>query len=64
TNKKVEAEPETLAHLIQLSSHKRNAALQEIKAMEKAGIPVPTVAEFSTRPIATEISVLEEVKVE
>jgi len=61
--KEIETEPETLAHLIQLSAHKRNAALQEIKAMEKAGIPVPTGAEFSIKPIATEISVLEEVEV-
>lgn len=63
TTKKIEAEPETLAHLIQLSAHKRNAALQEIKAMKEAGIPVLTAAEFSTKPIATEISMLEEVKV-
>ena len=63
TTKKIEAEPETLAHLIQLAAHKRNAALQEIKAMKEAGIPVLTAAEFSTKPIATEISMLEEVKV-
>ena len=61
--KKIETEPEALAHLIQLAAHKRNTALQEIKAMKEAGIPVPTSAEFYTRPIATEISMLEEVKV-
>lgn len=63
TTKRIEAEPETLAHLIELSAHKRDTALQEIKAMKKAGIPVPTGAELSTRPIATEINMLEEVKV-
>lgn len=63
TTKKIEAEPETLAHLIQLSSHKRSAALQEIKAMKKADILVPTAVEFAYKTIATEISILEEVKV-
>jgi coenzyme F420 hydrogenase subunit beta len=63
TTKKIETEPETLAHLIQLAAHKRNAALQEITAMKKAGIPVPTAVEFVYKTIATEISMLEEVKV-
>lgn len=63
TTKKIEAEPETLAHLIQLSAHKRNTALQEIKAMKKAGVPVPTAVEFVYKTIATEISILKEVKV-
>lgn len=63
TTKKIETEPETLVHLIQLSSHKRNAALQEIEAMKKAGIPIPTAAELSTRPKAIEISMLTGVKV-
>ena len=63
TTKKIEAEPETLAHLIQLSAHKRNAASQEIMAMRKAGVPVPTAVEFVYKTIATEISMLEEVKV-
>jgi len=63
TTKKIETEPETLAHLIQLAAHKRNAALQEIKDMKKAGIPVPTAVEFVYKTIATEISMLEEVKV-
>ena len=62
TTKNIKAEPETLAHLIQLSSHKRNAALQEIKAMKKADIPVPTAVEFFYKTIATEISILKEVK--
>lgn len=63
TTKDVEDEPETLAHLIQLSALKRNNALEEIKTMKKKGIPVPTAAEFSTRPTTSEISILEEVKV-
>ena len=63
TTKKIEAEPETLAHLIQLSAHKRNAALQEIKAMRKAGVPVPPAAGFYTMPKTAEISMLEEAKV-
>ncbi len=61
--KKIKTEPEALAHLIQLSAHKREAALQEIKAMKKAGILVPTSAELSTRPARNEVSMLEEVKV-
>ncbi len=64
TTKEIEAEPETLAHLIQLSTHKRNSALQEIKAMKKKGLPVPTAAESSVRPTAIEISMLKEMKVE
>jgi coenzyme F420 hydrogenase subunit beta len=63
TTKKIETEPETLAHLIQLAAHKRNAALQEIKSMKKAGIPVPTAVEFVYKTIATEISILEGLKV-
>jgi coenzyme F420 hydrogenase subunit beta len=63
TTKKIEAEPETLAHLIQLAAHKRSAALQEIKAMKKAGVPVTTAVEFVHKTTATEISILEEVKV-
>ena len=63
TTKKIEAEPETLAHLIQLSAHKRTAALQEIEAVKKAGIPVLSAAVISIEPIATEISMLEEAKV-
>ena len=63
TTKKIEAEPETLAHLIQLAAHKRNAALQEIKAMKKAGVPVPTAVEFIHKTIATEISILDEMEV-
>ncbi len=63
TTKKIEVEPETLAHLIQLSAHKRDAALQEIEAMKKAGVPVPTAVEFFYKTIATEISILEEVRV-
>ena len=59
----IKAEPEALAHLIQLSSHKRNAALQEIEAMKKIGVSVPTGAEFSVRPRAAELSLLEEMKV-
>jgi len=62
--KKIKAEPETLAHLIQLSAHKKEVASQEIKAMKKAGIPVPTVAELSTRPVRDEVSMLKEVRVQ
>jgi coenzyme F420 hydrogenase subunit beta len=61
--KKIKAEPEAFAHLIQLSAHKRETALQEIRAMKKAGIPIPPAAELSTRPVRSETSMLEEVKV-
>ncbi len=64
TIKEIEAEPETLAHLIQLSTHKRNSALQEIKDMKKKDLPIPTAAEFSIKPTAIEISMLKEMKVE
>ena len=63
TTKKIETKPETLAHLIQLSAHKRNAALQEIEAMKKADIPVPTAVEFVYKTISTEIGILGELKV-
>jgi coenzyme F420 hydrogenase subunit beta len=63
STRELKAEPESLAHLIHLASHKRAAALQEIKAMKKSGVPVPTAAEFSTSPIANEIDTLKEVKV-
>jgi coenzyme F420 hydrogenase subunit beta len=61
--KNVEAEPESFAHLIQLSSRKEKSALQEIASMRKAGAVVPTAAEVSERPRAAEISMLMEVKV-
>ena len=63
TTKKIETEPETLAHLLQLSAHKRNAALHEIEAMKKAGIPVPTAVEFLYKTMTTEIKMLDDVKV-
>jgi len=62
--KEIKTEPEAFAHLIQLSSHKRTSALKEIEAMRKAGLSVPSGAELSTRPMAAETSVLEELKVE
>jgi len=43
--------------------YKRDAALQEIEAMRKAGVPVPTSAEFLYKTGATETSILEELKV-
>lgn len=62
--KNVEEEPQTLAHLIQLSAHKRNSALQEMKTMRERGIYVPAAAELFVRPRPSEISLLEGVKVE
>jgi coenzyme F420 hydrogenase subunit beta len=62
TTKKIETEPEALAHLLQLATYKRNAASQEIEAMKKLGVPVPTGVEFFSTA-TTEISMLEEVKV-
>jgi coenzyme F420 hydrogenase subunit beta len=61
--KNIETAPESFAHLIQLSSHKEESALQEIAAMRKAGATVPTAAEVSERPRPAEISILMEVKV-
>lgn len=64
TTKNVEEELQALAHLIQLSAHKRDSALQEIKTMKERGIYVPAAAELYVRPRPSEISVLEGVKVE
>jgi coenzyme F420 hydrogenase subunit beta len=63
TTKKIETEPEALAHLLQLATYKKDVALQEIEAMRKAGLPVPTGAEFLHKTEATETSILEELKV-
>ena len=63
TTKKIETEPDALAHLLQLATYKRDAALQEIEPMRKAGVPVPTSAEFLYKTGATETSILEELKV-
>ena len=63
TTKKIETEPEALAHLLQLATYKRDAALQEIEAMRKAGLPVPSGTEFLYKTGATETSILEELKV-
>jgi coenzyme F420 hydrogenase subunit beta len=61
--KKIETQPEALAHVLQLATYKRDAALQEIQAMRKAGAPVPTGADFLYKTEATETSILEDVKV-
>jgi coenzyme F420 hydrogenase subunit beta len=63
TTKKIETEPETLAHLLQLAMYKRNAALQEIETMQKLGAPVPPGIEFFYKTATTETSMLDEVKV-
>jgi coenzyme F420 hydrogenase subunit beta len=63
TTKKIETEPEALAHLLQLVSYKRQSALQEIEAMRKLGVPVPTGGEFLYKAAAAEISTLEEVRI-
>ncbi|MEM3459280.1 MAG: Coenzyme F420 hydrogenase/dehydrogenase, beta subunit C-terminal domain [Candidatus Bathyarchaeia archaeon] len=64
TTKEIATEPDTLAHLINISTQKRNHALQESRNMEKEGITIPTAAEFHTKPTPTEISILNEMKVE
>jgi coenzyme F420-reducing hydrogenase beta subunit/CBS domain-containing protein len=64
TTKEIETEPEALVHLLQLASYKERSALQEIEAMRRAGVPVPTGAEPLHKTAAIEISALEEVKVE
>jgi coenzyme F420 hydrogenase subunit beta len=63
TTKKIETEPEALAHLLQLATYKRDSALQEIEAMRKAGVPVPTEMEVFYKISATEASTLDELKV-
>ena len=63
TTKRIETEPEALAHLLQLASYKRHSALQEIEAMKKAGVTVPTGVELFYKTASTEISMLQEVKV-
>jgi len=64
TTKEMEAEPETLAHLISLSTHKRSTAIQETKNIKKKGLPIPTATEFSIKPTPIETRMLEEMKVE
>jgi CBS domain-containing protein len=61
--KKIETEPEVLAHLLQLASYKRDSALQEIEVMRKVGVPVPTGMEVFYKIAATETSTLDELKV-
>ncbi|HVP93011.1 MAG TPA: CBS domain-containing protein, partial [Acidobacteriota bacterium] len=63
TTKKIETEPEALAHLLQLATYKRDSALQEIEAMRKAGVPVPTGMEVFYQISASETSTLDELKV-
>ncbi|MEM3698178.1 MAG: Coenzyme F420 hydrogenase/dehydrogenase, beta subunit C-terminal domain, partial [Candidatus Bathyarchaeia archaeon] len=64
TTKEIATEPDTLAHLINISTQKRNHALQESRNMEKEGITIPTAAGFHIKPTPTEISILNEMKVE
>ena len=63
TTKKIETEPEALAHLLQLSTYKRDSALQEIEVMKKADVPVPTGIDFFHGIAAAETSTLDELKV-
>jgi coenzyme F420 hydrogenase subunit beta len=63
TVEKIETEPEVLAHLLQLASYKRQSASQEIEAMKKAGIAVPTGVELFYNTASTEVNALQEVKV-
>ncbi|MGC8940129.1 MAG: Coenzyme F420 hydrogenase/dehydrogenase, beta subunit C-terminal domain [Candidatus Bathyarchaeia archaeon] len=62
--REIAAEPDALAHLINLSTQKRNNALQEAKNMERNGITIPSAAEFYMKPTSIEISMLKEMKVE
>jgi len=64
TTKEIATEPDTLAHLISISTQKRDSALKESKKMEKEGIKIPTAAEFYLKPTPIEISMLKEIKVE
>jgi coenzyme F420 hydrogenase subunit beta len=64
TIREIAVEPDALAHLINISTHKRNNALQEAKNMEEKGITIPTAAEFYIKPTPIEISMLKEIKVE
>jgi coenzyme F420 hydrogenase subunit beta len=63
TTKKIETEPQALAHLLQLASYKRQAALKEIKALKKKGVPVPTGVELYYRAAPAETTALRELKV-
>jgi coenzyme F420 hydrogenase subunit beta len=63
TTKRIETEPEALAHLLQLASYKRQAALKEIEAMRKVGVVVPAGVEVFYKRASVEISKLEEVRV-
>jgi coenzyme F420 hydrogenase subunit beta len=64
TIREIAVEPDAMAHLINISTHKRNNALQEVKNMEKEGITIPIAAEFYIKPASFEIRVLKEMKVE
>ncbi|MGQ9545324.1 MAG: Coenzyme F420 hydrogenase/dehydrogenase, beta subunit C-terminal domain [Candidatus Bathycorpusculaceae bacterium] len=64
TTKEIETEPEALAHLIQVSTNKRNNAIQETKLMKRKDLAIPTATEFTMKPTTIEISMLEEIKVE
>jgi coenzyme F420 hydrogenase subunit beta len=63
TTKEIGIEPEALAHLMHLSAQKRNNALKEMEAMQKANIAIPTAAKFFAGPTASEINTLKEIKV-
>jgi len=63
TIKEIAFEPEIMAHLIQLSTYKKNGALREMKEMSKRGFPIPGAAELSTKPTPGEISILKEATV-
>jgi coenzyme F420 hydrogenase subunit beta len=63
TTEKIETKPEALAHLLQLATYKREAAIQEIEAMKKTGVLVPTGIEVLQKVAITETSILKEVKV-
>jgi coenzyme F420 hydrogenase subunit beta len=62
--REISTEHEALAHLINISTYKRNNALLEAKSMEREGVKISTAAEFYIKPTPIEISMLKEMKVE
>jgi len=64
TVREIGEEPETLAHLISLSTYKRESAMQEIREMREKGFSPLVSADFFVKPTLAEIHMLEEIKVE
>ncbi|MBC7130358.1 Coenzyme F420 hydrogenase/dehydrogenase, beta subunit C-terminal domain [Candidatus Bathyarchaeota archaeon] len=61
--REVASTPEVLAHIIHISTRKKESALKDMADMRSKGLPVPMGAEVMTKPTLSELYRLEDIPV-